>query len=318
MAVDPRHCRPGPPQHKAQQLRPTFASTLLRQCSRSVLLGAADSGSHWFIVQCRTIWQCVHFSGCSEPKRNCRWFWGKCGVCCLAVSVSLCGRCWLHSLNWKMWRHRLVWWLWGHWFSRCHMTLLHRLRRMWRFLGFWGGWWRMCRRLLSAWLILSLWPWLRVPGLRSCEVLCSGVVRQEWPLRCTGPHGPVGVHQQVGEAGSEVRDEVVGNRAQSLLDLSRQLSVMVFLWGQSAIKSWQSKTVLNQYQATRKKLLPCSSLHVTGLWLTHPYRTEISADLPKKKSEKPFGIKDKKNCWALINKRQFKSSQVYFYTMKLQ
>lgn len=84
----------------------------------------------------------------------------------------------------------------------------------------------MCWQLLSACFFLSPWP----QALWVCKQLCSGVIRQEWPLRCTGPHGQVGVHQQVGEAGGEVGNKVIGDGAQSLLDLGRQLSVMVFLF----------------------------------------------------------------------------------------
>lgn len=91
----------------------------------------------------------------------------------------------------------------------------------------------MCWQVLSAWFILSLWPEVRVLGLCFCKLLCSGVVRQEWPLGRTGPHGQVGVHQQVGEAGREVGDKVIRDGAQSLLYLSRQLSVMVFLLKES-------------------------------------------------------------------------------------
>lgn len=91
----------------------------------------------------------------------------------------------------------------------------------------------MCWQVLSTWFILSLgfilWPEVCVAGLCVCKPLCRGVVRQEGPLRCTGPHGKVGVHQQVGEAGGEVGDKVIRDGAQSLLHLSRQLSVMVFL-----------------------------------------------------------------------------------------
>lgn len=62
-----------------------------------------------------------------------------------------------------------------------------------------------------------------------CKLLRCGVIRQEWPLRCTAPHGQVGVHEQVGEAGCEVGDKVIGDGAQSLLYLGGQLPVMVFL-----------------------------------------------------------------------------------------
>lgn len=66
-------------------------------------------------------------------------------------------------------------------------------------------------------------------GLSFCKLLYTGVVRQEWSLVCTGPHGQIGVHQQVGESGGEVGDKVIRDGTQSLLYLSRQLPVMVFL-----------------------------------------------------------------------------------------
>lgn len=66
-------------------------------------------------------------------------------------------------------------------------------------------------------------------GLCFCELLCAGVIRQEGSFRCTAPHGQVGVQQQVREAGGEVADKVVRDGAKSLLNLSRQLSVMVLL-----------------------------------------------------------------------------------------
>lgn len=87
----------------------------------------------------------------------------------------------------------------------------------------------MCWQVLSTWLIWSLWPEVCVVDLCFCMLLCSGVVRQERPLRCTGPHGQVCVHEQVGETGGEVGHKVIGDGAQGLLYLSRQLSVMMFL-----------------------------------------------------------------------------------------
>lgn len=72
---------------------------------------------------------------------------------------------------------------------------------------------------------------LRPEVLALCfgEWLCTGVIRQEGSFRRTAPHGQVGVQQQVREAGGEVGDKVIGDGAQGLLDISRQLSVMVLL-----------------------------------------------------------------------------------------
>lgn len=72
---------------------------------------------------------------------------------------------------------------------------------------------------------------LRPEVLALCfrELLRAAVIRQEGSLRCTAPHGQVGVQQQVREAAGEVGDKVVRNGAKSLLHLSRQLSVMVLL-----------------------------------------------------------------------------------------
>lgn len=70
------------------------------------------------------------------------------------------------------------------------------------------------------------------PGILAlccCERLCAAVIRQEGSFRCTAPHGQVGVQQQVRETGGEVGDKVVRDGAKSLLNLSRQLSVMVLL-----------------------------------------------------------------------------------------
>lgn len=100
----------------------------------------------------------------------------------------------------------------------------------------------MCWQVLSTWLILSLWHEVCVLSLCFCKLLCSGVVRQEWPLGCTGPHGQVGVHEQVGEAGGEVGDKVIRDGAQSLLYLSRQLSVMVFLLKEGEALSLTAET----------------------------------------------------------------------------
>lgn len=81
----------------------------------------------------------------------------------------------------------------------------------------------MCRKRVT----LCLRP--VIEGLCFCELLCAGVIRQEGSFRRTAPHGQVGVEQQVREAGREVGDKVVGDGAQSLLNLGRQLSVMVLL-----------------------------------------------------------------------------------------
>lgn len=97
------------------------------------------------------------------------------------------------------------------------------------FLGWWAGWTHLCWELFSEWLILSLSPKICVLALQFCKLLCSGVIRQEWSLRYTGPHGQVRVQKQVGETGGEIRDKLVGDGAQSPLHLSRQLSVMVLL-----------------------------------------------------------------------------------------
>lgn len=77
----------------------------------------------------------------------------------------------------------------------------------------------------GAWLSESL----QTPDLCFLQLLCSGVIRQERPLRRTGPHGEISVHQEVRKAGCEVRDKVVGDGAQGLLYLDGQLSVMMFL-----------------------------------------------------------------------------------------
>lgn len=76
---------------------------------------------------------------------------------------------------------------------------------------------------------MSLRPEICAVGLGFCKLVCSGVIRQEWSLRRTGPHGQTGVQKQMGEAGGEVGDKVIRDGAQSLLYFSRQLSIMVFL-----------------------------------------------------------------------------------------
>lgn len=68
---------------------------------RSVL-GPTDPSSHWIIVLRNRFWQCAHFglNGFPLPERNCKRFWGKCGVRCLTVQVSRqCWRCWPLCLN---------------------------------------------------------------------------------------------------------------------------------------------------------------------------------------------------------------------------
>ena len=87
----------------------------------------------------------------------------------------------------------------------------------------------MCWQVLNAWFVLSFWILVCTLSLCFSKLLCSGVVRQERSLVSTGPHGQVGVHQQVWKTGCEVGDKVIGDGAQSLLYLGRQLSVMVFL-----------------------------------------------------------------------------------------
>lgn len=80
-----------------------------------------------------------------------------------------------------------------------------------------------------SWQRIALCLRPEVLALYSGESLCTGVIRQEGSFRCTAPHGQVGVQQQVREAGGEVGDKVIRDGAQSLLDISRQLSVMVLL-----------------------------------------------------------------------------------------
>lgn len=122
-----------------------------------------------------------------------------------------------------------------------------------------------------------------------CKLVCGGVIRQECPLRCTGPHGQVGVHQQVREAGGEVGDKVIRDWAQSLLHLSRQLSVMVFLMKEGQeLTNRKDRFSLETWH--KNSFLPCFSLHAAGLWLIHLYRSEIFANLPKEE------VRDKASC----------------------
>lgn len=55
------------------------------------------------------------------------------------------------------------------------------------------------------------------------------VVRLEEPFVAAGLHGPVGVGEEVGEAGREVAHKVVGERAQRLPHLRGELPVVVLL-----------------------------------------------------------------------------------------
>ena len=68
------------------------------------------------------------------------------------------------------------------------------------------------------------WAWLPGPQGR-------WVVRQEEALGGTAPHGTVRVQQQPWEAGCEVLDEAVGDVAECLPDLRRELPVVVLLEG---------------------------------------------------------------------------------------
>lgn len=74
------------------------------------------------------------------------------------------------------------------------------------------------------------------------------------------------MHEQVGEAGCEVGDKIIRDGAQSLLNLSRQLSVMVFLLNKrSNVKPNRREQFVLKNTKHENTLIPCSSLHAADL-----------------------------------------------------
>lgn len=70
------------------------------------------------------------------------------------------------------------------------------------------------------------------------------VVGLEEPLVAARLHGPVGVGQEVGEAGREVTHEVVGEGAQRLPHLHGQLPVVMLLQTDMDVSSWKAQETL--------------------------------------------------------------------------
>lgn len=132
----------------------------------------------------------------------------------------------------------------------------------------------------QAWLLgrpasapSSSWAWLPGSGGRR-------VVGQEEALGGAAPHGVVRVEEQAREAVCEVLDKAVGDLAERLPDLTRELPVVVLLQGES--RAWLSGSGDQAFPGARPTPAPdapCSSWRGAGLALKSPYRTGTFADL---------------------------------------
>lgn len=119
-------------------------------------------------------------------------------------------------------------------------------------------------------------PWLlaRLPGLCSWRV-----VGQEEALRGAAPHGAVGMEEQPRESLGEVLHKAVGDLAQGLLHLGRQLPVVVLL---GVIEQGTLAQLWPAFQdpgPTQTQNIPCSSWPAAGLAPMSPYMTGTFSDL---------------------------------------